>query len=63
MIIACRGYVDDLPTEGVDQRGILSFWIDYDNVVLSGEHELDDLLLGDHGLAGAGHAENHGVAV
>ena len=57
------GDFNDLAAQAFDQRAILGFRIDDDNVVVCGQRDLRDLSLGRKGLAGAGDAEDESVAV
>ena len=63
MIGRGRGDFDDLAAQAFDQRAILGFRVDDDNVVVRGQCDFRDLALGGKGFAGAGDAENEAVTV
>ena len=57
------GDFNDLAAQALDQRAVLGFGVDDDNVVIRGQRDLRDLALGRKGFAGAGDAENKAIAV
>ena len=63
MIGRSRGDFNDLAAQAFDQRAILGFRVDDDNVVIRGQRDLRDLALGRKGFAGAGDTENEAIAV
>ena len=63
MIGRGRGDLNDLAVQAFDQRAVLGFGVDDDNVVIRGQRDLRDLALGCKGFAGAGDAENEAVTV
>ena len=63
MIGRGSGDFNDLAAQALDQRAVLGFGVDDDNVVICGQRDLRDLALGSKGLAGAGDAEDEAVAV
>ena len=63
MIGRGRGDLNDLAAQAFDQRAILGFGVDDDNVVIRGQRDLRDLALGGKGLTGAGDTEDESVAV
>ena len=63
MIGRGRGDFNDLAAQAFDQRAVLGFGVDDDNVVICGQRDLRDLALGGKGFAGAGDAEDEAVAV
>ena len=63
MIGRGRGDFNDLAAQAFDQRAILGFGVDDDNVVIRGQRDLRDLALGRKGFAGAGDTENEAIAV
>ena len=63
MIGRGRGNFNDLAAQAFDQRAILGFGVNDDNVIVCGQCDLRDLSLGGKGFAGAGDAENETVAV
>ena len=63
MIGRSRGDLNDLAAQAFDQRAVLRFRVDDDNVVIRGQRDLRDLALGGKGFAGAGDTENEAIAV
>ena len=63
MIGRGRGDFNDLAAQAFDQRAVLGFRVDDDNVVVRGQRNLRDLALGCKGFAGAGDTENEAIAV
>lgn len=63
MIGRSRGDLNDLAAQAFDQRAVLRFRVDDDNVVIRGQCDLRDLALGGKGFAGAGDAKDEAVAV
>ena len=63
MIGRGRGDFDDLAAQAFDQRAILGFGVNDDNVIVCGQRDLRDLALGCKGFAGAGDTEDKAVAV
>ena len=63
MIGRGRGDFNDLAAQALDQRSVLGFWVNDDNIVVCGQRDLCDLALGGKGFARAGDAENETVAV
>ena len=57
------GDIDHLAAQALNQRAIFAFGIDNDDIVVRGEGNAGDLLLGGEGLAGAGDAQNEAVSV
>ena len=57
------GDFNDLAAQAFDQRAILGFRIDDDNVIVRGQRDLRDLAFGGKGFAGAGDTEDESVAV
>ena len=63
MIERSRGNFNDLAAQAFDQRSVLGFRVDDNNVVVRGQRDLRDLALGRKGFTGAGDAEDKAVAV
>ena len=63
MIGRGSGDFNDLAAQALDQRAVLGFGVDDDNVVICGQRDLRDLALGGKGFAGAGDTENEAIAV
>ena len=63
MIGRGRGDFNDLAAQAFDQRAILGFGVDDDNVVIRGQRDLRDFPLGRKGFAGARDTEDKAVAV
>ena len=63
MIGRGRGNFNDLAAQALDQRAVLRFGIDDNNVVVRGQRDLCDLALGGKGFARAGDTKNEAVAV
>ena len=63
MIGRGRGDFNDLAAQAFDQRSVLGFGVNDDNVVIRGQRDFRDLALGCKGFTGAGDAENKAVAV
>ena len=63
MIGRGRGNFNDLAAQAFDQRAILGFGVNDDNVVVCGQRDLRDLAFGGKGLTGAGDAEDEAIAV
>ena len=63
MIGRSRGDFNDLAVQAFDQRSVLGFGVNDDNVVIRGQRDLRDLALGRKGFAGAGDTENEAIAV
>ena len=63
MIGRSRGNFNDLAAQSFDQRAVLGFRIDDNNVVVCGQRDLRDLPLGRKGFTGTRDAENEAVAV
>ena len=63
MIGRGRGDFNDLAAQAFDQRAILGFGVNDDNVVVRGQCDFRDLALGGKGYAGAGDAKDESVAV
>ena len=57
------GDFNDLAAQAFDQRAILGFRVDDDNVVIRGQRDLRDLSLGCKGFTGTGDAEDKAVAI
>ena len=57
------GDFNDLAAQAFDQRSVLGFGVNDDNVVVCGQRDLRDLAFGGKGFAGAGDAEDEAVAV
>ena len=58
MIGRGRGDFNDLAAQAFDQRAVLRFGVDDNNVVVRGQRDLCDLALGGKGFTGAGDAED-----
>ena len=63
MIGRGRGDFNDLAAQALDQRSVLGFWVNDDNIVVCGQRDLCDLALGGKGFTGTGDAEDKAVAV
>ena len=63
MIGRGRGDLNDLAAQAFDQRAVLRFGVDNDNVVICRQRDLRDLALGCKGFTGAGDTENEAIAV
>lgn len=63
MIGRSRGDLNDLAAQAFDQRAVLRFRVDDDNVVVRGQCDFRDLSLGCKGFTGAGDAEDKAVTI
>ena len=63
MIGRGRGDFNDLAAQAFDQRAVLRFRVDDNNVVIGGQRKLRDFALGGKGLAGTGDTEDEAIAV
>lgn len=57
------GDLNDLAAQAFDQRAVLRFRVDDDNVVIRGQRDLRDLALGRKGFAGTGDAKDEAIAI
>ena len=57
------GDVYHLAAQPFDEGPVLRLRVDYDDIVIGGEGQIDHLPLGGEGLAGAGHAQHEAVSV
>ena len=57
------GDVHHLAAQPFDEGPVLAFWVDYDDIVIGGQGQIDHLPLGGEGLAGAGYTQDEAVAV
>ena len=63
MIGRSRGDLNDLAAQAFDQRAVLRFRVDDDNIVVCGQRDLRDLALGGKGFTGTGDAEDKAVTI
>ena len=63
MIGRGRRDFNDLAAQAFDQRAVLRFGVDDDNVIVCGQRDLRDLALGGKGFTGTGDAEDKAVGV
>ena len=57
------GDIHHFAAQPFDQGPVLAFRVDYDDIVIGGQGQIDHLPLGGEGLAGAGHTQHKAVAV
>ena len=63
MVPGIRGDVNDLAAEHANQRAVLAFRVDDNNITVASQEQRHDLRLSEEALAGTGHAEHESVAV
>ena len=63
MIGRSRGDLNDLAAQAFDQRAILGFGVNDDNVIICGQRDLRDLSLGCKGFTGTGDSEDKAVTI
>ncbi len=63
MIERGRRDLNDLAAQAFDQRAVLRFGVNDNNVVVRGQCDFRDLAFGGKGFAGTGDTENEAVAV
>ena len=57
------GDFNDLAAQAFDQRAVLGFWVNDDNIVVCGQRDLRNFALGGKGFAGAGDTEDKAVTI
>ncbi|MNW64359.1 hypothetical protein D3C74_426380 [compost metagenome] len=57
------GYINRLATQSIHQGGVLPFRVDQDDIVIAGQHLIDNFPFRGKALAGTGYAEDKAVSI